>query len=940
MATDKNIYLEPTGEVDYFGDIPDQPVTQEGNTINYFADEDNQYQSAIQGLQKTTSDGSSLMKFKPPMGEFEATEADWLDQLKLAAGMMFTFDEQERINMIKNTLPEANIRMDDGGNAIVSYRGEEGYVNKPGVSWRDFASVAGTLLAFTPAFRTAQYASTIAGKAALVGAANSMTEAALQGTVEVLEGTRGKGLDAEQVLIAGVLGGGSIAAVDKVSKIVAPMIKARGVKKAKKIVDDISVRIRKYERQNLNPQEAFDRAIRDSGWSTDEAVGLAHKAGKPIKPATAAQEAAFDARISNKLKAAFNTQPVLKEGMSLASKAFVPVLTRIDKMSPKIAGSLRKFMHNVHKELIETEDRVDSFLTGMRKMKSKHPGDYRDLKKALINGDINTFDKMVANMAGDIPELRTAVDDMRIVLDEVGDYLVATKSIQEKIGGFFPRIVRDYRTLAQTLTGKEYGKVSTAVLRAQEKARSGVKGRDLDAEEISSIVKKTLSEIRKGIGDQSRTTQRRTLGNISDDLVDHYMDPEEALEVYLSNFINKKNKQFFATSLTKSDELVPFHQNTDYTIKDLLERQITDGFVMAKDEASLTHLLDAVLTAGQKVQHGAITDIKNVFYMATLGNPLSAMTQLGDVAISAVLNGINNTAYSAIRSIRRGVNIPVRDVAVAMDRAAEEMASSTRATARALNSVLKYSGFQAVDRFGKRTFINAAHRKLQKQVRSGAKGISRFRDKYKNSFTEEELHNTITSLSNGTIDDNVKFVLWNELSGAQPLTMLEMPEAYLRSPNGRIFYMLKTFTLKQLDIMRRTAVDDIVAGRIAKGSKQLAYHNAMLLAAGVSVDTIKDIVRGRETDIGDKSVAQLYRNFGTSEYMFSDIGEGKISKALGKVVLPPVNVIDDVFSDIMHLGQQFNSFKHIPVVGSLLYNWFGGGLEEANERLEKRQNEE
>jgi len=177
--------------------------------------------------------------------------------------------------------------------------------------------------------------------------------------------------------------------------------------------------------------------------------------------------------------------------------------------------------------------------------------------------------------------------------------------------------------------------------------------------------------------------------------------------------------------------------------------------------------------------------------------------------------------------------------------------------------------------------------------------------------------------------------------------MLVMPKYYLNHPNGRMFYMLKTFTIKQFDIMRRTALDDIAAGRIGRGTKRLAAHNGALLAAGMSVETLKDSIRGREVDFHDKLVSGIYRNYGTSEQMTTTLfgrsatatREGKkasLTKAFSSLALPPVNIADDAWDDLMHLGQQFNSFKHMPLAGALLYNWFGGGLEEANERLTKR----
>ena len=927
---------------------------------------------------QTTSDHGF---FAAPMGEFEATEADWMDQIKLAAGMMFTFEEQDQIDLIKNTLPEAKISMDSGGNAIVSYKGETGFVNEPGVSFRDLASVAGVMLGFTPAFRAAKFASTTAGKAALVGVANTITDAAMQGTVQALGGE--KGVDAERALVAGLIGGASIPVVNSVIKIAQPLLKAHGVKKAKKLVEELGVRIRKHESNRLNPTRAYEEALKDMRMTTVEGEVAVHKAGVPLKKATFEQEVAFDGKLINKLKKRVKDNKLLQNGLEKVSDTLVPVSTRIEKMWPKGAGALRRMLHGVHEELIQTEKRVDGFLKGIQSMRKASPEQLAVLKTALVNGDTNGINIAISGSKN--ASVKLGYEDARIVLDEFQDLLNA-QGVKASIKDFFPRIIRNYDDFLTDLTGVEHGRVTKAVLRAEEKALNA--GKELDDISRSDIVNEVLRKLGKGYNDATRTTTKRTIRNVEEKLMKHYLDPDESLKVYLNNMINKKHKQAFSSKFTTkpvgelTDEVVdkmlkkdpynmelrasiskaraeqgaaqvPLEQNSGRTVKDMLAEAHIKGEIKGTDEQQLSKLLEAVLDNGKVQTSGLVQDTKNVFYMSTLGNHLSAITQFGDIAVSGVLNGFTNTVRAVATSVaKKGVS--VEDVAIAYNRAAEEMVSNERATARALNGLLGskfFSGFTFVDRLGKRTFINAAHLRLKKQVKTG-KGISDFKDKYRDSFTQEELHQTIESLKAGRVDDNVKFTLWNELSDAQPLTMLEMPKHYLTHPNGRIFYMLKTFTIKQMDIMRRTALDDIAAGRIGKGSKQLAIHVGALTAAGMSVDGIKDAIRGRKTDWDDKVVSSFWRNFGTSQHMLEKIKGGNITGAAGQLILPPFSIVDTGVKDMINLGKSFNStrgdntsptwdtLKNVPTVGRLTYDWFGGGAEEFNDKQDKRQRKE
>ena len=76
-----------------------------------------------------------------------------------------------------------------------------------------------------------------------------------------------------------------------------------------------------------------------------------------------------------------------------------------------------------------------------------------------------------------------------------------------------------------------------------------------------------------------------------------------------------------------------------------------------------------------------------------------------------------------------------------------------------------------------------------------------------------------------------------------------MPKAYLNNPNGRLFYMLKSFTLKQIDVVRRNVVQ-----QWKKGNKAEAIKNATALAAYLSTlnlgtKVVKDLLKGRDIDV-------------------------------------------------------------------------------------------
>ena len=94
------------------------------------------------------------------------------------------------------------------------------------------------------------------------------------------------------------------------------------------------------------------------------------------------------------------------------------------------------------------------------------------------------------------------------------------------------------------------------------------------------------------------------------------------------------------------------------------------------------------------------------------------------------------------------------------------------------------------------------------------------------------------------LTDDIKFVLFNELMDVQPITMSQMPTAYLNATKtaggfGRLMYQLKTFTLKQMDIVRTRALQKIANGRVVEGTAELAKYSLILGGTNATAQTIK-----------------------------------------------------------------------------------------------------
>lgn len=191
----------------------------------------------------------------------------------------------------------------------------------------------------------------------------------------------------------------------------------------------------------------------------------------------------------------------------------------------------------------------------------------------------------------------------------------------------------------------------------------------------------------------------------------------------------------------------------------------------------------------------------------------------------------------------------------------------------------------------------------------------------------------------------------------QPVALSEMPAAYLTSGNGRIFYTLKSFTIRQLDLYRRESVQKIRRG-MATGDKKLAaegVNNGMRLlffsvAMNVGVDYAWDfikhlpqIIAGEDYEppvLEDKVIDNTIKAFGLNKYGFDQMTRPYMPDTpydvLTATIAPPAKTINNMWKDYQSIQngklgnpKDLSTLRSLPVGGELYYFWFGGGSEKA-----------
>jgi len=799
--------------------------------------------------------------------------------------------------------------------AYVEWEGNKYPINKAGISMQDIKDVGvelGTeipLMALGGGVATTIKAGSILARATGVATGAGLSSAFRDITADVE-------VDVTNAALQSGLAGSLDLAIPAASKALGKYFTG---KKAAGIVNKFEIAANKYKAQGLTDhQEVVARSMRDVGivpselkWATKRADKYANVYGQDAAQAYLKQAQP----IKTKIAAIADKHQSLKTihewgtaGAKMVEDTIGTMITAIDKVSPRMAMVMNRYEHNLHTKLLESKDLARNFQTAFRELPE---AEQRHLSVMLFNGKIKEIGSFMSKPGNE--KLFNSWLPVARRLGSIHDELIATGHKVGKVETFFPRSVKDYKGLAKHM-GVD---VPESVLERQVKAYEAKVGRSVTEKELGRIIKGDLRMHGEIPIKASTTFKQRTIDEVDEKMLPFYTDAAEQLDTYLHRAISsiEKNRFLGIKDASKSKYTAFDYHKGDMgpealggSISDLLAKEIKAGKLTMTDAAKIKPLLQARFGEGEKFAPKWMQRGKNLLYMWTLGHPTSALTQVGDIALSAQVNGLIPTIKATTKILTgKSVATPHK---IGLDLISHEFADNL-SSARALDGVLKWSGFKAVDRFGKTVHLNASLAKHSKILSpNNPKGLEKFIRDYRGAFTPAELGKVIEDLKGGKLTDLSKYVLWNDLSRAQPIALSQMPKWYLEHPKGRMLYMLKTFTVKQFDLMRREAFQKIARGQVTEGTKNLLTFGLMFTGANAGVDQVKNWIRGKDVDFDDVVIANLYRNLGTSKYVvdkYGDKGAQGVWDAAVDVITPPVSAplksLDKVASGIADSDQ-------------------------------------
>lgn len=361
-------------------------------------------------------------------------------------------------------------------------------------------------------------------------------------------------------------------------------------------------------------------------------------------------------------------------------------------------------------------------------------------------------------------------------------------------------------------------------------------------------------------------------------------------------------------------------KNVEQSIGESVRILVENGTIKQKDEAKLRKLFLAKFQ--EKSMNPAFKLLRDTSYITKLGHFDSAVTQLGDLALSSYKNGLWTTVNEFIKSVRGKAEITKQDLGI--DNIIQEFAE-TGALSKTLDKVLKFTGFSKIDSFGKETLVNGAISNARKKARLNDPKLIKDLELYYGEQSQEVL----SDLANNKLTPEVMEYGFFTLLDIQPITKDQMPLYYAEGGNKRLFYMLKSYTLKTINLAR----NDIIL-KFSDSPKE-AIRNLILLGSylmlfNAGVDFLKDLLLGREIkSVPDYLVDNMFFGGIFNRYTLRKTKQEGVGGALWDMMSPPI-LIDEITVDLLKKNKEikdYRSWQNLPLIGRFYYNYWGGGKE-------------
>lgn len=412
-----------------------------------------------------------------------------------------------------------------------------------------------------------------------------------------------------------------------------------------------------------------------------------------------------------------------------------------------------------------------------------------------------------------------------------------------------------------------------------------------------------------------------------------WVEENNALKV--KNVVVKRLNQDLEDLNKQINEILGSAEHVEDSIGRLIVDLAQKGVIHVKDERAVRDILVARFNS-LRIEKFAL-GVRDVSTIVTLNDITNALTQITDFTFSAFKFGL----FDTIQGMKKVEGLTREDLGI--KNIAEEFRGAS-ALSKWLNLQLKVIGLDLIDGFAKNTAINASVLSARKKAKANNKKF----DEHLKFLFGEQAGQVKKDLIEGKTTDEIIFIAFNDLADIQPITTDQMTGGY--QSGFKPFYVLKTYSIKALDILRNECFSKISSGirnlkenneegkkLIAEGLGNIIKLQLFMWLFGLPQDLLKDLIANKEFDIPEHVIDNIIIFGIFNRYLIKKTSENPANIYLENIKLPALQAVGDLWTGIQQVKKGKKKVKdlyvwsRVPVVGKIYHNWFGG---KKNKRVE------
>jgi len=619
----------------------------------------------------------------------------------------------------------------------------------------------------------------------------------------------------------------------------------------------------------------------------------------------------------------------------------------------KGAMPFMKSMSNALKGKSQAKEKFDDLLL---------EGDFNGM--VILIDELNLPQKVSQDINLELKQMRETLEEIRTYAREEGGFEVGY------IENYFPRKVKNYKELRDFMDNDpELRAATTEIDKAIDEfaAKNKISREELTPEELAEVTSRVIrgypvtGTIPSNFKPRS-IFDKKTLNKIRK----AYESPEDALESYIRGTVDAVERKKFLGAVKPSkgqgvqgegfqdtmDSDIGMRAKVDGSLADALAKDLLKGTKFGQEDVEkLREIIQSRFSGG--TESYTTRALKNLGYLQVMTNFGSAITQLTDQVFSVHFNGFGNH-FKTLFNRKDMFNFA--ELTGLSQREFEDIGNSDKLSGL-LDNLFRKTGLKQLDLFAKNAYMNAAWRKYHKLAQSEG-GSQKLREELLPYFGERTDGVIKAVRSNAPTNKEppaeVTELVFHKLLDVAPATASEVPAAYMKYPKFRIMYMLKTFTIKQIDTFRTAGISNIteggklyMAGRAegnqskqekgvrlaAKGTKDLVQIAALFATANAGTDVIKDVIYGRPINADETLENSLLQVIGINRYHIYNAKRKGPFKAGLDYLAPPTAFFDRAFEDISAIAGD-GEYKGAMLQGTpldLVYWRYLGGLDKVKD---------